>query len=73
MRIHKLHERTSQDLDVELLWNEESDAVLVKVRDRHTGEIFFVAPGRAHALDAFYHPFCYDAAPILDVADRLAA
>jgi hypothetical protein len=75
--IRILHERTSSDLHVTLLWNSKTDRVHVTVRDEQTGDEFIVVPDPAKALDAFYHPFCFDAAaevggaPELDT--RLAA
>ena len=61
-----LHERTSSDLHVSLLWNPKTNRVHVTVRDRNTGDSFIVVPHPADALEAFYHPFCFDAAPEVD-------
>jgi hypothetical protein len=75
--IRVLHERTNNDLHVTLLWNSKTNRVHVTVCDRTTGDSFIVVPEPAHALDAFYHPFCFDAAPEVDgapeVDTRLAA
>jgi hypothetical protein len=77
MSIRILHERKNQDLHVLLLWNSKTNRVHVKVRDRSTGDMFIVIPDPAEALEAFYHPFCFDAAPEIDgapeVDTRLAA
>jgi hypothetical protein len=71
MRIHVLHERKSPDLHVKLVWNAGTDHVYVRVRDRRTGDAFRVVPERNRALDAFYHPFCYE--PEADWDGQLAA
>jgi hypothetical protein len=59
MSITLLHERRNDDLQVQLYWDRDADAVYVHVHDRTTDEFFVLAPDRARALDAFYHPFCY--------------
>jgi hypothetical protein len=71
--IRMLHERKNSDLHVRLLWNSNTDRVHVTVRDRHTGQTFIVVPDAARALDAFYHPFCFDAAPEVNGAPELDA
>jgi hypothetical protein len=75
--IRILHERKSSDLHVMLLWNATTDRVHVMVRDEVTGDTFIVVPDPAKALEAFYHPFCFDAAAEVDgapeVDTRLAA
>jgi hypothetical protein len=54
-----LHERETGDLYVLLLWHRDTGDVQVSVFDRATDETFVFVTDRAHALDAFYHPFCY--------------
>jgi hypothetical protein len=75
--IRILHERKSSDLHVTLLWNSKTDRVHVIVRDEQSGDEFIVVPEPAKALDAFYHPFCFDAAVEVngapEVDTRLAA
>jgi hypothetical protein len=75
--IRILHERQSNELHVTLLWNSTTDRVHVSVRDQQTGGEFIVVPDPAHALEAFYHPFCFNAAVEVDgapeVDTRLAA
>jgi hypothetical protein len=66
-----LHERKSSDLHVVLWWDSKTDRVRVSVRDRGTGEGFVVIPEPADALEAFYHPYSFRAAPEVD--DLLAA
>jgi hypothetical protein len=69
--IRILHERKSSDLHVMLLWNANTDRVHVLVRDEVTGDKFIVVPDPAEALEAFYHPFCFDAAVEVDGAPEL--
>jgi hypothetical protein len=75
--IRILHERKSSDLLVTLLWNSRTDRIHVSVRDEQTGDEFIVVPEPADALEAFYHPFCFDAAVEVngapEVDTRLAA
>ena len=69
--IRILHERKSSDLHVTLLWNSRTDRIHVTVRDEQTGDEFIVVPDPADALEAFYHPFCFDAAAEVDGAPEL--
>jgi hypothetical protein len=69
--IRILHERKSSDLHVTLLWNSRTDRIHVSVRDEQTGDEFIVVPEPAAALEAFYHPFCFDAAVEVDGAPEL--
>ena len=69
--IRILHERKSSDLHVTLLWNSRTDRIHVTVRDEQTGDEFIVVPKPADALEAFYHPFCFDAAAEVDGAPEL--
>jgi hypothetical protein len=69
--IRILHERKSSDLHVTLLWNSRTDRIHVSVRDEQTGDEFIVVPEPADALEAFYHPFCFDAAVEVDGAPEL--
>ncbi len=63
MSIEVLHERKSEGVHVQLVWDSATDDVYVEVRDESTGDYFFVATDRAKALDTFYHPYYY-AAPV---------
>jgi hypothetical protein len=69
--IRILHERKSSDLLVTLLWNSRTDRIHVSVRDEQTGDEFIVVPDPADALEAFYHPFCFDAAVEVNGAPEL--
>jgi hypothetical protein len=62
MSLEVLHERRSEGIHVQLVWDSTTDDVYVEVRDQSTGDFFLVATDRAKALDAFYHPFFYSAA-----------
>ena len=66
-----LHERKSSHLQVMLLWNSKTNRTHVSVRDELTGDEFIVVPEPADALEAFYHPFCFDAAVEVDGAPEL--
>ena len=61
MNIKTLHERQTQDLHVELLWDAGTNRVYVVVRNRVTADVIVVEPDPGSALDAFYHPFAYHA------------
>ena len=51
--------RTSDGIDVSLLWHRPTNSLSVAVFDAKTGERFAV-PVRANAaLDAFRHPYAY--------------
>ena len=72
-----LAERKNAGIQVTLLWEEDTDAVTVLVRDEGTGDQFelSVEPG-ANALDTFEHPYAHAAWRGVDyrLADlRLAA
>ncbi|HET8977365.1 MAG TPA: hypothetical protein VFN87_04355 [Solirubrobacteraceae bacterium] len=57
--IRELDHRTSDGIDVTLLWNPVTDQVLVSVYDRRTGEMFELPVAGADALSAFQHPYAY--------------
>jgi hypothetical protein len=58
----ELHARTTDGIDVRLLWHKAADRVTVTAHDTRTGEILEVAV-RDHeqALDVFNHPYAYAA------------
>jgi hypothetical protein len=66
--IEILHERESHDLHVQLWWDRYTGRVHVSVRDFNADQAYTVITDGEHALDAFYHPYCY-----LDTADLQAA
>ena len=57
----ELAARQRDGLSVVLRWHPREDAVTVLVADERTGDRFEIAVERAHALDAFYHPYAYAA------------
>jgi hypothetical protein len=70
--IHELDHRSSDGIDVRLLWNSLTNRVSVAVEDQRTGEFFelhVVDPD--DALIAFYHPYAYASRDWFD--DALAA
>jgi hypothetical protein len=58
---HELAHRTSDGLEVSLLWRRRDDCVTVCVLDSRTGETFELTAGDDSPLDVFYHPYAYAA------------
>jgi len=58
----ELAHRTSNGLDVSLLWSRSTGRLLVAVADDRTGESFTVDAPRDRALDVYNHPFAYSTA-----------
>jgi hypothetical protein len=56
--IRELDHRASDGIDVRLLWNAETKAVLVSVAERDGTSFEFQVPP-ADALQAFHHPYAY--------------
>jgi hypothetical protein len=56
--IRELDHRASDGIDVRLLWNAETKAVLVSVTERDGAGFEFQVPP-ADALQAFHHPYAY--------------
>jgi hypothetical protein len=63
--IRELDHRTSDDIEVRLLWNSRTNQVFVAVEDLRSGELFEVTVRGADALDAFRHPYAYGASSLL--------
>ena len=57
----ELAQRTSDGLEVTLLWSKSRDRVKVAVADGRTGDKFELEVAGANALSAFYHPFVFAA------------
>jgi hypothetical protein len=58
----ELDSRTTDGIEVRLLWNEHDGRVLVAVNDAKTGDAFSIEVRngeRAH--DVFHHPYAYAA------------
>jgi hypothetical protein len=59
--VRELDHRTSDGVDVRLLWNSWTNQVFVAVEDQRSGELFEVTVHGVEALDAFHHPYAYGA------------
>jgi hypothetical protein len=59
----ELASRTSGEIEISLRWNRDEDRLVVVVDDPTTEEVFELAARRDNALEVFYHPFAYMAAP----------
>jgi hypothetical protein len=69
-RIRELDRRTNAGIDVRLIWNSDTDDVIVAVHDTLTGELFELQVAASDALFAFRHPYAY--ASLQGTADALA-
>ena len=59
---HELAHRTSDGIEVTLLWTKATNRVAIAVADTHSGEELEFEVAGSHALDAFNHPYAYAAA-----------
>jgi hypothetical protein len=58
--MRELDRRTSDGIDVRLLWSERDGRVHVAISDARTGEAFTVTVRDGeNALNVFHHPFAY--------------
>ena len=58
--IRELDHRTSDGIDVRLLWNQHENRVYVTVNDAKTEEAFTIEVRESErAMDVFQHPFAY--------------
>jgi hypothetical protein len=57
--IRELDRRTSDGIDVRLLWNSVTDQVVVAVHDARTAQSFELPVPAGDALFAFHHPYGY--------------
>ena len=57
----ELAHRTTNGIDVTLLWTESTNSVAVAVLDTHSGEGLEFEVDGSRALDAFNHPYAYAA------------
>jgi hypothetical protein len=57
----ELAHRTTNGIDVTLLWAESTNTVTIAVVDTHSGEELEFDVDRSRALDAFNHPYAYAA------------
>jgi hypothetical protein len=59
--LQELARRVTDGIDVSLFWDRNTDQVTVYVCDHRRNEYFEIRPAPTQALDAFYHPYSYDA------------
>jgi hypothetical protein len=57
--IRELDHRSSDGIEVRLLWNACDDRVSVTVHDQRSGEAFVLQVPGADAREAFNHPYAY--------------
>jgi hypothetical protein len=57
--IRELAHRTTDGVEVSLLWNAGDDSLRVVVVDARAGTAFEVDAPSDNALDVFYHPYAY--------------
>lgn len=55
--VRELDHRSSDGIDVRLLWDSRTNRITVAVEDRRSEVSFELPVKAADALDAFYHPF----------------
>ena len=55
----ELDRRTSDGIEVALLWNPRTNQVLISVVDGRAGEAFQFEVGASDALRAFHHPYAF--------------
>jgi hypothetical protein len=60
-RTQELDFRSSDGLEVSLLWEPETSRVTVSLFDMKTGHDFEIEVAGHEALDAFHHPYAYAA------------
>ena len=72
--LRELDHRTSDGIDVWLLWREQDNRVLVAVTDEKTGDRFVIeVPEGERVLDVFEHPYAYAAYFGIDTRSPVAA
>ena len=67
----ELDRRTSDDIEVALLWNPSTDQVVVSVIDKRGADSLRFEVAARDALKAFHHPYAF--APAGDLGTALAA
>ena len=60
-RTRELDFRTTDGLEVALLWEPETNRLSVSVFDTKSGDDFEIAVSCDEAVDAFHHPYAYAA------------
>jgi hypothetical protein len=69
--VRELDRRQSDGIDVQLLWNQTSDQIVVAVFDAKTGDVFELEAAPHRARDVFHHPYAYAASTARAHKDRL--
>jgi hypothetical protein len=69
--MRELDHRSSDDIEVTLLWSARTDRVFVLVLERRTEALFHFEAAPAQAMDAFHHPYAY--AQQVHLEDAVAA
>jgi hypothetical protein len=60
--VRELDHRTTDGIEVRLLWDQRDHSVIVAVADARTGESFSVEVQEdQRAMDVFHHPYAYAA------------
>jgi hypothetical protein len=57
--VRELDHRRDAGIDVRLLWEPQTDRVLVALTDERSGESLMVEVDPSEALTAFHHPYAY--------------
>jgi hypothetical protein len=68
LTVRELAERTTDGIQVRLLWSPDGDRIWVAVLDTRSGENFCLqAREDDHPLELFHHPFAYEETRCLPV------
>jgi len=57
--MRELDRRINDGYDVKLLWDADANRIFVSVDDSRDDDSFLFEVDRAHALEAFHHPFAF--------------
>jgi len=69
----ELAHRSTDGIDVSLLWDKRSDRVTIELVDGRIDERLDFEVAHEKALDAFRHPYAYAPAHALDLVETRAA
>lgn len=73
LTLRELDERTTDGIQVRLLWSPHGDRIWVAVVDTRSGESFCLqARDGDHPLELFHHPFAYENTHCLPAPDAHA-
>jgi hypothetical protein len=67
-QIRELDRRYRDGIEVALLWDSQTNAILVTVDDSRIERSFVLSVDQAEALDAFRHPYAYITREVMDPA-----